>query len=334
DLRKEIIEEINHETPSLDVTVELKPNQQGKIGQTWLIMGKLAGNLPASQQVAQACYQLFAVPDSVHKTNVERGNLLGGELFEFCQHSDVGNENHLLVWLFPLEQTSLKDVAQSVYVDLIKLLGDRHQIQKTYQESLQVKRELQTRYELAQLAIKEFTNKINIRSYNSYLFRDSLSDNLHKLADYTNRLNKMKSQINLLNKKIISYENKLQEIERNYPDSDLANFHKFLNEAKNRDLPEIQESYDYLTSGLKLWENVTQTIEALLQIENTKSGRELQVTMATATSGLAVSTVSAIVGASLKPKNENLVGLYGTLTSTSLILGAIASYIVWKVSHR
>lgn len=105
-------------------------------------------------------------------------------------------------------------------------------------------------------------------------------------------------------------------------------------ETKYGDKYQRQISADlaHLDSGLKVLENLSQTIQGTIQIEQTKSDRFTNLLIASVGSGLGISQVvcSILVQQYPPAKNTNFYETYAF--QSSLISGAIPLFLVMGVS--
>jgi hypothetical protein len=117
----------------------------------------------------------------------------------------------------------------------------------------------------------------------------------------------------------------------------LAEFDDF---AAAKYLRQIEMEHTSLSYGLPSLENLIRTVEGIIATYQTQSDRALNSTIAAASVGLATSavlitsTVAANVLVAESYENRDTVSFQSIALGVSLLAGALASLIAWKIFHR
>ncbi|MBD1920117.1 hypothetical protein H6F77_03165 [Microcoleus sp. FACHB-831] len=268
---------------------------RGTIGETWLIWGQLTDAQQNSKQVAEECYKQLApkAEGIISKAN----QLLGGTLYEFNQHSSSQETSHILVWLFPPGEDLklLKTKVSEVYFDFIRLFCYRNKINWAYRESRQIKEDLKDKYRLGRESIINFTKQTNSHSYSLDTLRENLTDNLDAISNYTDSLIRLNAQSVTIKVNLDNYRKRLKMLAKKDDNNLLKSLAEFRNYALEKYLSQIESDSANLTPGLTLLENLIRTIQGIIDIEQTKSDRALNYTIAIASFGLGLSGVTATI---------------------------------------
>jgi hypothetical protein len=330
DLKKLVVSKINHHSNY----TEIEPNRQGTIGQTWLVWGKLTDNKTA-KEVAQECYDQLT-PNPKWKSNLtELGELLGATVFEYS-HSpanwvqnweDFSQENyHLIICLFPNDAAptdELRKKMASLYFDLIRLFCYRHKIVWAYWKSRHIKKELKQKND----QINELIEKIEqfeAQGINLKELQSTIIKSLPSVSKYVVDLNRLDTQSRTIKINLDNYQKRWKKIE-NYDQTNLINGQEFITTAQERYLQQVDMDHASLSAGLTLLENLLRTIGNIAEIQQTKSDRTLNKTVAAAGIGLATSQVTSAVVLAQPPLAKHPVGVF----LGSLSVGAIATLLTW-----
>ncbi|MDJ0733098.1 MAG: hypothetical protein QNJ47_03280 [Nostocaceae cyanobacterium] len=341
-LKEEISQRISH--------------QAGTIGQTWLLWGKLTANQTDAEieTLAQKCYTQIVSNYNWQRDFIGKGNLLAGTLFElwYCPQNlgGTGEEfwdkfrqesHHVLIWLFPenISAADMRQRVQTLYQDFLRLWQYRHKIVWSYYQSRHQKTILKREYVEVQPAIKQAGELPRLLQNNQLKLsklQSTLSDNLINLSDYTIALNYLENQNRTIELNLGNYQSRLDAMEKKYPGSDL-NFLKIFSESDiyaQKYQRQVQSDTITLTPGLTLLQNLNSTIEGIITLEQTKSDRQLNNSIAIAGVGLATSQVaSAVILAQPNDYKQHL-GFRAEVFAWSLGIGAIASVITILILRK
>ncbi|RAM48715.1 MAG: hypothetical protein C6Y22_26480 [Hapalosiphonaceae cyanobacterium JJU2] len=302
--------------------------EAGTIGQTWLAWGKLTEKKSDVEitEIAKQCYTQIAT--KYHKWDIdliEQGNLFGGTLFELWYIPEIagltGKEfwekfrkesHHVLIWLFPADISAddMRDQVKTVYQDLLRLFQYRHKVVWGYYQSLYQKAKLKTEFIQVQASInaaRELETQLKTNQLNLTSLQKTLTETLVTLSDYTIELNYLDDQIRSIKTNLENYKYRLAEINRKYPGSDL----KFLQQFSESEiygikyLRQAETDYANLNPGLNVLQNLSNTLQSITQLEQTKSDRKLDNTIALVGVGLAISSVTVTVATAYLPKPKD-----------------------------
>ena len=331
-LKNLVINKLNHHEKS----GEIDPDKLGTLGQTWLVWGRAtAGNTTQDhlRNIAQACFP-YLTPNQSWKPNFTEietkvGELVGARVFEYTQTpknwtadlTKFSQENyHLVILLFPdNDSTSMAEIKQrmqKITFDLVKLFAYRHKIIWSYWNSRRLKAELKKDAQ----QMEDLRNQIQgyqKHSFNLDRLQAKLTESLPMLAEYSTKLNQMSSQGHTIKINLENYQKRLAKIIKDQQnckdengqsaslDVDLAPFQEFITTARERYQQQISMDYEGLSSVLTILENLTRTIDTLVNIERTRAENRLNNTIAIAGLGLAASSsVASLVSTQVRQTKD------------------------------
>ncbi|MDJ0799546.1 MAG: hypothetical protein QNJ51_22480 [Calothrix sp. MO_167.B12] len=333
--------------------------QTGTIGQTWLLWGKLTSDKTDAEveEIAQKCYTQIISNYNWKRDFIDKGKLLTGTIFElwYCpQNLGVKGQDfwdkfrqeshHILIWLFPYDVSpdEMRNQVKTIYQDFLRLWQYRHKIVWSYYQSRYQKNILKKEYVEIQPAIKKASelpkllknNKLKLNNLQSIL-----SDNLINLADYNIALNYLENQHQTIKLNLDNYQSRLAEIEKKHPVSDLE-FLKIFSESDiyaQKYQRQIAADTTTFLPGLTLLQNLNSTIEGIITLEQTKSDRQLNNTIAIAGVGLATSSLGSAVILAQPNNYKQHIGFRAEVFFWSLGIGAIAilcTIIIIRIFRR
>lgn len=330
-LKQLVISKINHH----DQSRELDSDKLATLGQTCFAWGQVSKGKTKDeelQKIAEKCFP-YLIPDNQswepNFTNV--GEWLGAKIFEYTYlPKDWGNDldkfrresYHLVILLFPDDGTSIdilkQRIADDITDNLNKLFAYRHKIIWAYWNSHYLKVKLRGYFQ----EISDLRKEISDYSHKTFDLA-KLEENVKKswllLENYANDLMKLNSQSYTIKTNIGNYRKRLEEIEKNSAlvenknssnnkhAFDLKIFQKFATTAEERYLQQVNTDYTNLSGGLTILENLTRTIDTLVNIERTKVESQQNTTIAIAGLGLAASSAFAGIAATqvYQPDNKS-----------------------------
>ncbi|MDJ0676757.1 MAG: hypothetical protein QNJ36_15490 [Calothrix sp. MO_167.B42] len=337
---------------------QLLSQQTGTIGQTWLIWGQLTSykTYIKIEEIAQQCYTQIVSNYDWTRDFIGQGKLLGGNIFElwYCpQNLDTNSRefwdkfrqesHHILIWLFPhdISPDDMRNQVKSTYQDFLRLWQYRHKIVWSYYQSRYQKSILKQEYVEIQPAIKQ-AKELPILLQNNQLklnqLQSILSDNLINLSDYTIALNYLENHCQTIKLNRDNYQSRLTQIERKYPPSQGNNleFLKTFSESEiyaQKYQRQIAADSTTFLPGLTLLQNLNSTIQGIITLEQTKSDRQLNHTIAIAGVGLATSSLaSAVILAQPNDYKQHLT-FRTEVFFYSLGIGAIAILLTIIIIH-
>lgn len=297
--------------------------QTGSIGQTWLVWGKLTTSKTDVEidKVAQDCYTQLISDYNWNRDFIGKGKLLGGTIFELWyrpKNIDLTAEDfwdkfrqenyHILIWLFPYDQTpdEMRKHVPTVNYDWMRLWQYRHKIVWAYYQSRYQKSILKREYVEIQPSINQSRNlprQMQSNQLELSQLQTQLTNNLINLSDYTIALNYLDNQNRTLQVNLQNYQSRLAEMTKKYISSDLEFLKKFSDSEiyAQKYQRQIEADYANLSSGLILLQNLNNTIQGIIDLEQTKSDRILNTTIAITGIGLAISGLTATAISAKQP---------------------------------
>ncbi len=357
-LKQLVINKLNHH----EKADQIDPDNLGTLGQTWLVWGQAtAGNKTQDDlaKIAEACFP-HLLPNrkkwksNFTETDTKIGELAGAKVFEYTHTpknwnadlTEFSQENyHLVIMLFPADSPPLSDIKirmQQVSFDLVKLFAYRHKILWSYWNSRRLKAELKKdaqQMEDLRQQIQAYQN----RSFDLNQLQQRLTESLPMLAEYSTKLNQMSSQEHTIDINLKNYQKRLAKIIKDQSTTpvSLTPFQEFVTIAEERYQQQIQMDHEGLSSVLTILENLTRTIDTLVNIERTKVESQQNTTIAIAGLGLAASgSVAGIVATQVRQTKDAdssdriSVGWGLAYSSVIPLLVAIILGVYWYQNHR
>ncbi len=327
--------------------------QPGTIGQTWIMWGQLTDVHQNPTQIALECYkQLAPAPHNWERDLKSKGQFLGATVFElWCPPSDwsapdkLSENYHLLILLFPPNQSInlVGDSIAEIYLDLIHLFCYRNKALWAYGNSCQLAAKLKVETISIQSTIRN-ASQLHQQKTPSDLqmkrLREILSNSLTLFSRYAANLSDLNALGRTIEINLENYAKQLKTMEKVEAGSDLEFLAEFSKFAAAKYLRQIEIEHTSLSYGLPSLENLIRTVEGIIGTYQTQSDRALNSTIAAASVGLATSavlitsTVAANVLVAQQYENRDTVSFQSIALGVSLLAGALASLIAWKIFHR
>ncbi len=325
ELKTLAVSKINYHSDS----TELDDKKQGTLGQTWLVWGKLTDSSQNPRQVAEECFKQLTPNPNWKPEFSASGKLLGATVFEYwhapanwLQPGETFSRDHyhLIICLFPFSEISTDDIRHqraAIYSEFTKLFSYRHKILSAYWNSRQLKSELKTRA----LKINETVARVEaIQSPHPNLtdLQTALTQSLPYLSAYAGDLNRLDGHSRTLEINLKNYQKRLHKLETDANIS-LGIMKDFAQTAEERYWQQLEMERASMKSILTQLANLAVPMRSAIQIEQTKAARELNLTAAIASTGIALSAVTATVIAAQQPPPKNI-----TFTNSPAFLWGIA----------
>ena len=253
--------------------------------------------------------------------------------------------HHVLIWLFPdnISPDEMRKRVQSVYYEFLRLWLYRHKVVWSYYQSRYQKTLLKKEYVEIQPSIKQASELPGLLQTNSLKLsnlQETLSANLINLSDYTIALNYLENQNRTIQLNLDNYKSRLDEMQTKYAGSDLE-FLKTFSESEiyaKKYQRQVEADHANLNPGLTLLQNLNSTVQGIIDLEQTKSDRTLNNTIAIAGVGLATSQIaSAVILAEIPQETKNPLAYQTQAFFWSLGIGVIAimlTLIVLRIFRR
>lgn len=227
----------------------------------------------------------------------------------------------------------MRKQVQAVYQDFIRLFHYRHKIVWAYYQSRFLKTKLKQEFVEIQASINT-ARKLQTQLESGKLSLNNLQKDLANIlvsqSDYTIELNYLDDQIRTIRTNLENYRYRLEKITQEHPGSNLNCLEEF-NKSEiyaQKYLKQAETDYANLIPGLTVVQNLSSTIQGIIQLEQTKSDRKLDQTIAIVGVGLAISGLTATVATQYlpKPKHEYSSGYdFTVLSSPAFIVSLLVS---------
>jgi hypothetical protein len=283
-------------------------------GRTWLLTACVNdySQIQEISEFVKSCYR--QITDREYNLELAApGDLMGGKLFELWTNpssyeelSSLDRHPHILVWLFPsdgcddLDPNSREhkveetyDLISNTYEDWTRLFYCRHKMLFAYQKSQATTKKLKS--SISQIeSIYKYLNDSPVSPSLLTLDR-GLLDILKIIPAYSRDLLDLKVHQHTFDVNLNNYRLRYEEMVRKNSQSDLLLLTDFSNKYGSKYARQIQIDIAYLDSGLSMLENLTQAIQGLIQIKQTKRDRNTNITIGLSASGLALSQIVAAI---------------------------------------
>ena len=341
---KKIILDLTHQLPS-------------EMGQTWLVWGQLATPGQDPEATAKDCYKAIQI---VPKPNWKRdckgqGRFQKATFFEI-ERPDITpdglNRNyHVIICLFLHDQTKdeFEKTISKLHPHFIRLFHYRNKILWIYEQSRQLKYTLKDSSSAVQTIVDSLSHRITDSYLNLNQLQQDLADALSISHYYETNLGYLLEHHSTIKVNTRNYQNRVQAIAQQDPNSDLAFLERFGEFATEKCLTQLNTDYQTLSAGLKPLENFIKTIQGIIDIEKTKNERTLNKTVAIASVGISTASLAASTFTNqaegivktifpVPPKQPtpplNLWASFGLSFSLSLVIGLFSAWITWLVLHK
>ncbi|MDJ1175210.1 hypothetical protein [Roseofilum capinflatum] len=304
------------------------------LGKTWLISACIDFQADRDS-IIQEIYEVFGLENWDATTQVW-GEFLGAQSCEIYepppQWKSLDQTVHILVLLFP----NVRQFCQfyQSYPTWIKLFHYHNKINWAYWQTRELKRRMMVRYG------ESFEIAKTLRDLTLLELEKKLQKTTETLSDYVDNISYFGIQPHTIATNLTNYEDCLQELQQN-SETDLEFLAQFASIVKKKYLPQIESDRQTLHQGLRVLENLLQSIRGKIQIEQTKSqqeqiqsDRQLNETIQVFGTGLAAASIAAAVLSTQvqQPQTNQDKWHWGGALSVSLLIGfligAIASLIV------
>lgn len=290
------------------ITSRVKP--PATIGQSWLVWGQLTADDQDALETAKNCYtQLNLFPNHKWETNLKaEGKFLRADFYELWlppgDRGKIEQNYHVLICLFPYNSgQSIADISKIVaklYVHLMQLFFSRNKVIWAYTKSRPLKADLEDATRTIQDIVQQLPQQVNAPKVDLKKLQQTLVESLTIFSQYANYLSRIELQENIIKINLKNYKRRLETIGNDMGNDAqafkfLASFSDF---AKDKYVWQVAADNRSLTAGLRLLENVIETIEGIIEIERAKSDRTLNVTIGAVGVGIGTSGVYASVYAS------------------------------------
>ncbi|QDL11143.1 hypothetical protein DP113_27455 [Brasilonema octagenarum UFV-E1] len=292
--------------------------KNGNLGKTWMLSGCLPANFQANLEDLAKASANALIPGDWQELKI--GNFLGATVFEVWKSpqkwENVAEENtHILIFFYPA--LNIMEEAAGFYGDWLRLLCVRNKILWEYAYAEKTTRSLQAEYK----SITENVAKVKslytehgevILSGNKLQYLQKiLSESIATLSDYLRKISDLEIislaiETNLSNyqkyhQQIVQKAEQKQQEYGNLGDTDLGFLKNFSDIVEEKYKAQVAQDRASLSVGLRILEDLINTVRGIIEIEQTKSDRTLDNTIALAGIGLAISGITATAISTQQP---------------------------------
>jgi hypothetical protein len=328
----------------------LPPLDAGSFGQTILLTAFINNPSTDKLAIAKDCDRQITGKSSIDLArSINHGEWMGGELFEFWTPPQslqgnnfqgvINNYPHTIVWFFPLAKLNDADekIISTACKNWIRLCHYRHKIFYAYYQSQSLKQKLKS----ANIRIQKIANRFKFEDRSLHHLQRLLFDMLAEFQSYSEDVQALEDQQYTIETNRENYRSRCEEMTKADANCNLQFLLEFDTKYSNKYNRQIIADRNHLDSGLKVLENLSQTIQGTIQIERAKSDRTTNLTIAAFGSGLAISQVVSAIIIAQTPQNriKNLEFYNTNAFEKSLVYGSmpiliLLIYLVWDKLRR
>ncbi|MDJ1183728.1 hypothetical protein [Roseofilum casamattae] len=259
------------------------------LGKTWIVSGGVSSNTNLENLVNELCQGLEL--GNIDSKHCQWGEFLGVDCCEVYQQppqwKERDKEIHVLFFFFP----NLEKFGEfsGFYKTWMELFHYHHKMNWAYWQTRDLKRKMMAGYG------ESFAIAKTLRDLSLSQLEEKLQKTTETLSDYVDNLSYLGIQPHTIKTNLTNYQSCLQELQKK-SQTDLPFLAKFSDNVKKKYLPQIERDRQSLSQGLRVLENLLQSIRSKIQLEQTKSDRELNETLKVLQvfgAGLAVSSITA-----------------------------------------
>ncbi len=310
-------------------------------GQTWIVAAFVDDPQANKLEIAKSCdRQITGDLSNTSIRSIGHGEWMGGEIFEFWTppitvRDELKNIlikcHHTIVCLFPADKfEDINSRLPDSYKDWIRLCHYRHKIFYAYYQSQFIKNNLK----LANTQISNIGDRLCSGKSSLPHLQNLLFDNFREFQFYSKNVRDLEDQEYTIESNLNNYRLRNEEMTRKDTHNDLQFLLEFETKYANKYQRQIRGDRAHLDSGLKVLENLSQTIQGTIQIEQTRSDRTTNLTFSAFGIGLAVSQVVSAIVLAQTPPDKNTPFYQTSVFQVSLISGSIpiaflVIYLIW-----
>ncbi|MDY6900924.1 MAG: hypothetical protein SWZ49_23010 [Cyanobacteriota bacterium] len=212
-----------------------------------------------------------------------KGKLLNSPIFEYNNNADSPQEQcHILIWLYTNKQTTDLENTENFYYPLIDLLNCRSKIIYARSESRWCYQKAREEYSKLEENVNQFNNlKENSANTKFKEFNQWLNEIPEISFNYSRYLRDLELQRNTIQTNVKNYKLYLDKINNLCKQDDLGFLSSFVELAEDNFIEQINTDLAYLIPAQSLFEQLTASIRGIVEIEQTKRERNLNITINT-----------------------------------------------------
>lgn len=253
----------------------LPSNIKASLGQTLVFFAKTIGNIYDDNDFADACVKALISEDAFKQLELScqgKGKLLDSPIFEYNNNANSPAEQcHILIWLSTNPQTTDLEEAGEYYYPLIDLLNCRSKIIYARSQASWCYQEARKCYSKLEDKVNQFERVKSqpvadqLKKFNQWL--NEIPEISFGYARYLRDLELHKTTIKT---NVKNYKLYLDKIKQLCNEDDLEFLSSFLELAEDTFIEQINTDLAYLTPGQSLFEQLIESIRAIVEIEQTK----------------------------------------------------------------
>lgn len=334
---------------SFNTLAKQAETKKGNLGKSWMASGYLStATKPDPKALAEHIYRELV---NREWQNPQEGKFLGANLFEVWKSpqkwQDIESENsHTLIVIYPNLWTM--QLAADFYGDWLRLLCSRNKILWEYAYSQQLTKELQDEFKLIINRTQKIKNlyasskntEFNQQQLNK--LQKILSNSIATVSDYATKLSYLEILKSAIETNLLAYKKYLKDIEikaqekqkedNQIGDTNIQCLEKFTETVQQKYKIQVEQDYISLSVGLKIAEDLINTVRGIIDIEQTKRDRTLNTTVAVAGIGLATSQIASAVILAQQPNDyQNYLRFRAEVFGWSLLIGSIFAVVMYLI---
>lgn len=310
----------------------LPPHIQASLGQTLLLYAEVDGLQRQDRAIADACVaQFFPYPSTPEF--VAAGKLLGSDIFEYdTLATATAQQRHILVWL---NHYPLPSAVDALSERLFYLLLCRHKILYAYDQARWCHDSARTVYSDFERDIVQKFSQIAQSPDRLQQFKALLRTQLPQQSfQYAQYLRDLSDHATSIQTNLENYQNQMAKLAL-LPGNDLDFLQQFQHQTQTKYLKQIQVYREFLAPGQTLFQQLTDTIRGLVELEQAESDRRLEQTIQVVGVGLGVGAIfgssSAFIDRPWMPAFSPNSALHPFVSSllVSLLAALGAGFLTW-----
>jgi len=241
------------------------------LGQTLLLLTEPIGSVKDEQKLAEDCANNLLPNNNLQLRS--HGELFGSPIFEYDNGElDPIKSCQVLIWFNSAPKTLNLAIENSGL--LLLLLCLHHKIIHAYHQSRQANQKARALYSQQEAEVKSI-NEFSDQPQEAMAKFESLLPQLPVQAfQYARYTRNLEDYLNTIEINTENYQNSLEKLQENERDF----FIRLLSRA-NKYQRQIKADLRYLEPGQRLFERAIASIQGIVEIEQVKSDRQLQITL-------------------------------------------------------
>lgn len=257
-------------------------SSENTLGETIWISGQTEIDDEKCQYVADRLVKIFLRKTKFTARLVDQGSLLKVPLFEYeiSQGNQPNKLYKILVWI---DNKAINPEITPVYDYLFGSLWTRHKIEYVYQQGRESYSQARKAYSELEAKIKDFKQDLPLEKLQKLL--ESMPESSMR---YQRQLRNLQAHYTTIKTNQINYQNYLKKF---WQPGDIPSWQDFGETTCKRYLDQIETYLEYIKPGKDLIGEFINTLRGLVEVEQAKRDRSLQITIAVVGVGIGVAGV-------------------------------------------